>query len=48
MKTLAILSLSILLLLIGCDATSDVIASDSATLTIFHSNDLMGYMTPCG
>ncbi|MBN1561922.1 hypothetical protein JW998_16845 [candidate division KSB1 bacterium] len=48
MKTLSILLLSSFFLLIGCRATSDDLGRDSAKLTIFHTNDIMGYLTPCG
>jgi hypothetical protein len=48
MKTLFLLLFSSILLIIGCDAASDDIAADSAQLTIFYTNDIMGYLTPCG
>jgi 2',3'-cyclic-nucleotide 2'-phosphodiesterase (5'-nucleotidase family) len=30
----------------GCDRAFT--AKETATLTIFHTNDMMGYLTPCG
>jgi hypothetical protein len=38
-----------LLLIIGCDAVSDPsLASSTTTLQILHSNDIVGYLKPCG
>jgi hypothetical protein len=36
------------MVLLGCNATSNAVASDTATLTFFHTNDYMGYLVPCG
>ena len=38
-----------LLLILGCSAASDKPEmADYATLQILHSNDILGYLTPCG
>ncbi len=47
MKKLLLL-LASFALLVGCNATSNAVTKDRATLTIFHSNDFMGYLVPCG
>lgn len=37
------------LLLLGCNSSGEVIDPEAtATLTIFHSNDIFGYVDPCG
>lgn len=37
------------LLLIACNSSSQPTArKETATLTLFHSNDITGYLTPCG
>ena len=33
----------------GYNCSSEALPQkDTATLTIFHTNDIMGYLTPCG
>jgi len=40
---------SLLLLLFSCNSTSDAVSrSGTARLTLFYSNDLQGYLEPCG
>jgi len=47
MKTIFIILVSFLLF--GCNSSGEVIDPEStATLTIFHSNDIFGYVDPCG
>ncbi len=41
--------LSVIWILLACNNTSEALDDNAtATLTIFHSNDIMGYVTPCG
>ncbi len=35
-------------LLAGCSSLSDAKTKSTATLQIFHSNDINGYLTECG
>ncbi len=49
MKTLMKFVVSIAILVLGCGRTSEAVDSTAtATLSIFHTNDLMGYVRPCG
>ncbi|NIA30974.1 MAG: hypothetical protein GWP06_13805 [Actinobacteria bacterium] len=41
--------LALFLLLFGCNSSSDAIPkADKVSFTIFHSNDIIGYLKPCG
>ncbi|MBN2411878.1 hypothetical protein JXQ31_09300 [candidate division KSB1 bacterium] len=41
--------LSIMWILLACNHTSEALDENAtATLTIFYSNDIMGYVNPCG
>lgn len=41
--------LSVMWILLACNNTSEALDDNAtATLTIFHSNDIMGYVRPCG
>jgi len=40
---------SVLCLMLACNNSSEALdVNATATLTIFHSNDIMGYVKPCG
>jgi len=41
--------LMIIIFIMGCNASSDPSnVADFVTMQLLHSNDLVGYLTPCG
>ncbi|MBN1480017.1 hypothetical protein JXA70_07085 [candidate division KSB1 bacterium] len=48
MKNFVFTLFALILVFIGCQATSNAVTKETATLTLFHTNDIMGYLTPCG
>lgn len=48
MKNLLLLLSTFVLACVGCNAPSNAVTKETATLTIFFTNDIMGYLTPCG
>jgi hypothetical protein len=49
MKTLPFHLILLSLFFIACNSSSEPTAKkETATLTIFYSNDFTGYLTPCG
>ena len=40
--------LILFLFFFGCGSTPEELMAQQSKLAIFHSNDIMGYLTPCG
>lgn len=38
----------VFLFICGCGSKSEDLLAQQTTLAIFHSNDIMSYLTPCG
>ena len=49
MKTILAKVVVLFALLLGCNGTSEALnEAETVTFTIYHSNDLVGYLKPCG
>ncbi len=49
MKRILTTFFMLMLILAAYNCSSEAVPQkDTATLTIFHTNDILGYLTPCG
>jgi len=42
------LLISFMITIFSCHSSSEELLEQRVKLTIFHSNDIRGYLTPCG